>query len=81
MPSLTTPRLGRSIERVMMDHYGPFYVGVYRSERNCYLVRARATQYDETRAQCIRWAMEAHRSMMRCLRELRREERLNEETA
>lgn len=81
MTARITPRVGRAIERVSLDQYGAFYTGHYRGERNVWLVLAKSHPDSASRAQHIQFAINAHRSMMRCLREARREQRMQQEAA
>ena len=64
-------RLGAALERISVEHYGAFYAGHYRTLRNSDLLEARIADGAE-RCRRIRLAIEAHRNMMRCWRELRR---------
>lgn len=78
MSARTTPRMGRAVDQLREHQYAAFYAGHYRGERNTWLVLAkvaRDAQNDSARTQRIRFAINAHRSMMRCLSEARREQR------
>lgn len=77
MSSLITPRGSRHVYQMSMDNYPSFHVGAYRAERNVWLTLARAhtgvASHEHSRAGHIRYAKEAHRNFLRCLREYRRE--------
>ena len=66
----TTPILALS-----RTHYGPFFAGQYRGERNVWLALARTCEDDLLRSQRVEFARYAHRQMLRCLREAKREQR------
>jgi hypothetical protein len=76
MSALVTPRRGKAVSRVAVEHYGAFHAAEYRGMRDIWLLVARSTTSHELRADRIRNAINAHRSMMRCLREVARERSL-----
>jgi hypothetical protein len=73
--SLTTPRMGRAVQRLTVEHYGAFFAGRYQAMRDANLIRARGEDDPTLRAMLVSAAKFAHRDMFRCLREVRREER------
>lgn len=74
MSGLITPRRGASIARFAVDNYSAYYVGLYRGLRDAYLIAAR--QNVDRRDIYCQSATHNHREMMRCLREYRREQRM-----
>jgi hypothetical protein len=75
MSARLCPLMGRAVERVSITHYGAFYAGHYRGERNVWLALAKNADDPRMRKMRAEFAITAHRSMMRCLREARREMR------
>jgi len=74
---LSTPRMGAAITRLAVDNYGAFMAATYRERRDFYLIMAKS----DKKAGCDPahyglQAISAHRSMMRALREHKREQRL-----
>lgn len=66
----TTPRVsGRDVAK---EHYGLFYAGQYRGERNVWLALARGCEDWLQREQRVQFARYAHAQMLRCLREAKR---------
>jgi hypothetical protein len=78
MTARITPRRGRAIDRIAVDDYAPYWIGEYRGMRDVWLIMARSTDDDELCEQRVQQAINAHRNMMRCLREYRREQRMME---
>lgn len=62
---------GPAVRRVSVEHYAAYYIGYYRCKRDEQLAWARAGYEVED---AVVMAREAHRNMMRCVREMRREE-------
>lgn len=60
---------GPAVRRVSVENYAAYYIGHYRCKRDEQLALARAGDED-----AVVMAREAHRNMMRCIREMRREE-------
>jgi hypothetical protein len=77
MSARPTPRMGRQTMRVSTDQYGAFFTGMYLGKRDSALTDARYADSGNREA-CIRLAKHFHREMMRCLREYRREQRMQE---
>ena len=67
-------RLGAAVERLSVEQYGAFHAGKYQEQRDWLLHLARTTTDHEMRCTRIRNAISAHRSMMRTMREARRDQ-------
>ena len=75
------PRPSLALRRMTVDHYCPHMAGFYRGARDTWLIAAKAACDSELRSLYAGYAKDEHRSLMRVLREYRREQRLNREAA
>jgi len=72
-----TVRTSARVRRMATDYYGPFYAGVYQAQRDGFLIDAHNAYEHKDRCRYIRYARDAHRSFLRCLREAKREGRIS----
>jgi hypothetical protein len=68
--------MGRAVAVVSSKQYAAFFVGMYLGRRDAELIEARFTDDVFSRKRHVESAIRCHRDMMRCLREYRREQRM-----
>ena len=66
----TTPRMGRAVERLLIEHFDTFRAAQSLGERNVWLALAKIADDPLLRKQRIGFAKDAHRSMMARLRDV-----------